>query len=234
MINKIAVWGDSILKGVVLDPQTGRYVRLKDNCCVDVVSQQLHIPIENHAKFGLTSEKGKVLLESRLQKEQSCDVAVLCFGGNDVDHNWAEIAEHPQEENPPHVKPERFAANLREMVQAVREKGIRPVLMTLPPIDARRYFNWLSKGIAKPQNILRWLGDVSTIFRHHAQYSGIVKQTAEKERCDLVDIRSAFLNQPRYSDFLCLDGIHPNAQGHELMEREFLRFASQTLHQKGA
>ena len=120
------------------------------------------------------------------------------------------------------------------MVQAVREKGIRPVLMTLPPIDAGRYFNWFSKGIAKPQNILRWLGDVSTIFRHHAQYSGIVRQTAEQERCDLVDIRSAFLNQPRYSDFLCLDGIHPNAQGHELMEREFLRFASQTLHQKGA
>ena len=57
MISKIEVWGDSILRGVVLDPETRRYSRLKEASCVALSSRALGIPAENHARFGMTSEK---------------------------------------------------------------------------------------------------------------------------------------------------------------------------------
>ena len=56
MISKIEVWGDSILRGVVLDPETRRYSRLKEASCVALSSRALGIPAENHARFGMTSE----------------------------------------------------------------------------------------------------------------------------------------------------------------------------------
>ena len=49
MISKIEVWGDSILRGVVLDPETRRYSRLKEASCVALSSRALGIPAENHA-----------------------------------------------------------------------------------------------------------------------------------------------------------------------------------------
>ena len=47
MISKIEVWGDSILRDVVLDPATRRYSRLKEASCVALSSRALGIPAEN-------------------------------------------------------------------------------------------------------------------------------------------------------------------------------------------
>ena len=47
MKKQIFIWGDSILKGVVLDEKQGKYIRLKEKSCVASVEQELHIPIEN-------------------------------------------------------------------------------------------------------------------------------------------------------------------------------------------
>ena len=44
MISKIEVWGDSILRDVVLDPATRRYSRLKEASCVALSSRALGIP----------------------------------------------------------------------------------------------------------------------------------------------------------------------------------------------
>lgn len=66
MISKIEVWGDSILRDVVLDPATRRYSRLKEASCVALSSRALGIPAENHARFGMTSEKGRVVMEREI------------------------------------------------------------------------------------------------------------------------------------------------------------------------
>lgn len=77
MISKIEVWGDSILRGVVLDPETRRYSRLKEASCVALSSRALGIPAENHARFGMTSEKGRVVMEREIPAHAEGEAALI-------------------------------------------------------------------------------------------------------------------------------------------------------------
>lgn len=95
MISKIEVWGDSILRGVVLDPATRRYSRLKEASCVALSSRALGIPAENHARFGMTSEKGRVVMEREIPAHAEGEAALIGFGGNDIDYDWRAVAARP-------------------------------------------------------------------------------------------------------------------------------------------
>ena len=48
-------------------------------------------------------------------------------------------------------------------------------------------------------------------------YSTEIHKIAEEENVSLIDIRSIFLKMKNYADYLCVDGIHPNAAGHRLI-----------------
>jgi len=119
-----------------------------------------------------------------------------------------------------------------EVVQELREKGFRPVLMTLPPLDAERYFAWFTRTGLDQKAILGWLGDVQFIYRWHESYSSAIWEIGETWKAPVADIRKAFLEQRNYSRFLCRDGIHPNAEGHQLIKSEIIRFARE--HQGNA
>ena len=96
------------------------------------------------------------------------------------------------------------------------EHGGNPVLLTLPPIDAHRYFNWFTQG-ENVENILQWLGDIDRIYRWHEMYNLAVCRVAMQEGVLLLDISSRFLERSHYEELLCEDGIHPNEKGHELI-----------------
>ena len=119
MIQRLAVLGDSILRGVVLDEASGRYVHLKESC-VAGAQQQLGLSIDNFSRFGMTSEKGLQVARQRLPEQGGYDACLICFGGNDVDHCWKQVAEDPQGENPPHVACGRYIENMGQMVEDVR------------------------------------------------------------------------------------------------------------------
>ena len=106
--------------------------------------------------------------------------------------------------------------NIMEMVKKAREHRMKPVLLTLPPINSRLYFNFISKG-KSPENILSWLGDNGHIYRYHERYSTIVTKIARECHCRLIDIRSAFLDIWDTKDFFCADGIHPSQKGQEFI-----------------
>ncbi len=229
MLKRIVVWGDSILKGIVLDANTGRYTRLSEEGCVPSVSRSLNIPIINHSKFGMTTEKALSLLEKSKETAEDCDAAVICFGGNDVDHNWPDIAAHPEAPHLPATPLDHFKQNLSDMVKLVQDRGMIPILVSLPPIDPQRYFNWFTKGIEKSENILRWLGEVGYIYRMHELYSDTVVKLSRALDCRLIDIRQAFLEKREFPGCLCLDGIHPNQAGHALMQRVFCDYARENI-----
>jgi lysophospholipase L1-like esterase len=105
-----------------------------------------------------------------------------------------------------------------ELIGLVQKNGGRPVLLNLPPIDPKRYFRWISKGLDKT-NILAFLGEIETIYRWQEMYSKEVEELAVKEKIPFIDIRSGFLNKKNFSDYLCADGIHPNEKGHLLISR---------------
>ncbi len=211
----IEVWGDSVLKGVIYDENRKKYKRLEQNTALDKIAE-LGLDVKNNTKFGLTAPKARNLMMNALEKGVQAEMAIIEFGGNDCDFDWAQVSEHPEREHQPHTTLEDFRRCITDMVQSLRSHGITPVLMNLPPIHSEKYFAWISQKL-NPQAILRWLGDKELIYRHHECYSLTVMNLAKNLGCDLIDVRQPFLLKRDYYHYLCEDGIHPNEKGHELM-----------------
>ena len=49
----------------------------------------------------------------------------------------------------------------------------------------------------------------------------MIRRVAARENAMLLDVRDWFLSQARFTDLMCVDGIHPNARGHELLFERF-------------
>ena len=113
------------------------------------------------------------------------------------------------------------------MVSIVKKHGIEPVLFNLPPIDAKRYFKWFTRGIEKSENILKWLGDVEKIYRLQELYSDTIVKMSYMLGCRLIDLRSEFLRERDFDGLICIDGIHPNKKGHILMTKTLTKYISE-------
>lgn len=213
----LSIWGDSIAKGVVFDEQRGRYAVCRDNC-VSRLSRDAGVDVENFSVMGNTTEQGLRRMEGQPLKPGN--LAVIEFGGNDCDLDWAAACEHPEVEQRGRVPLEAFGENLRAMVRRVREGGMIPALVTPPPLVAQRYFDWVSRKLDKAR-ILSYLGDVEHIYRWQERYALMIRRVAARENAMLLDVRDWFLSQARFTDLMCVDGIHPNARGHELLFERF-------------
>lgn len=213
----VAVWGDSVMKGVVYDEGRGRYALLPESG-VQRASRTLGVPVRNRARMGCTVGKGMDIVRRDLSAGMTEGVALIEFGGNDCDFDWAQIAAAPTAEHQPKTPLGVFTARLTEMVALVRQQGMQPVLLTLPPIHAARYFAFFTRSGLDRDSILQWLGDVEHIYRWHERYNNAVVQVARRTDVPLADVRDAFLSCTHYDELLCVDGIHPNEKGHAIIE----------------
>lgn len=226
---QIQIYGDSIMKGILLDKSSNRYYPIKQSD-TDKLYTQLGLVINNRSKFGCTIEKGQQSLNKALEKGLSCDYILLEYGGNDCDYDWARVAESPDASHEPHTPLQVFEQTYRSMLNAIRQHGITPVVMNLPPIDSDRYFGWITRSGLCAQNILRFLGDVQMISRFQELYSLAATKIAYETGALFVDVRSAFLEKRSYkSTLICEDGIHPNENGHQLILDVLARFAAEHL-----
>jgi len=222
---KVCVLGDSIAKGVVYDETRKRYVFLK-NSCVQLIQQNSGIEINNCSCFGCTVTKGESLLEKIEDELGEYDYTFVELGGNDCDFNWAKVAEDPYQKHDCNTPLDVFKEKYAEIIERIKKAGSKPVLVTLPPIDSERFFNWISKGLNK-DNILKFLGDIEQISRWQAMFNDAVKQIAEHYRLPLYDIRSGFFESKcKMTDYLCQDGIHPNEEGHKLIYKTIAKRTS--------
>jgi len=218
----IAILGDSIPKGVVLSEKK-KYIFSKEGF-IKKLTQKLRANVFDFSKFGTTTLYGKKLLRSKVT-EVDPDIVLIEYGGNDCDYNWDEVAETPQKEHLPKLSPAAFGENIKEMTVSLKKAGKTPVLVNLPPLDPQRYFNWFGKGDNERKGrILEWLLRIDNIYWWHERYSYIVDKIAAVTGSHLINIRRAFLDKPDYRDYICEDGIHPNAEGQTLIERMFLRY----------
>ncbi len=225
IIRQIAVFGDSILKGIQINPLNKKYCT-ENHIDLEMLSETYALDIENYSKFGCTITKGQKTLEKKLAKGMGCDFVVMDFGGNDCDFDWQAISDDPTADYKPNTPLDVFAQTYRDIIHMLKEKAIRPILTTLPPIEPQRFFDWFCKDLNK-ENILKWLGGVSTIYRYQENYSRTVEAIAKEENVLLVDLRGAFLRHRRIDDLLCEDGTHPNTKGQELITAAFANFARQ-------
>lgn len=224
LAKQIGVWGDSILKGVVLDDVKGNYQMLKDSC-IDLFQKHVALPVLNRSRFGFTVVRGRRLLEKALERELACDMVLLEYGGNDCDYDWQAVAADPQGLHQPFTPLADFCHHMEAMISALKQNNIMPVLMSLPPIHSERYYNFIvSKGV-DGEALMQFLGDVNQIYKHHEQYSLAVTRIAYEQHCLYLPVREAFLEAGKRQDLTCLDGIHPNQKGHQLMQEVFLSSA---------
>ncbi len=215
----LAVWGDSILKGIVQGTEGKMYSVLPDNA-LKLAADNFDITIINHCYFGSTVSKGKSLLQRDMERNIECDAGIIEFGGNDCDYDWTALCQAPGEHHLPRTPIEQFAERVQEMIDLLRSRGIRPVLTTLPPLVSDRYFKTISRGL-DADFILKWLGDEAYLYRWHEMYSDEIIKLALKNDCFLIDLRKAFLEERNYQRLFCEDGIHPNRDGHQFIYRIF-------------
>lgn len=226
-VKKIALYGDSILKGVQLSDNE-RYT-VDNRMGLEDLAKEYSIELANMSKFGCTVTKGEAMLDKGLQKGMTCQAVVMDFGGNDCDFDWRAVSEAPDCEHLPNTPISLFCETYKRMVSKLRSANIIPVLTNLPPISAQRYFDWFCRAGLSKENILRWLGSVETINRYQEGYSLAVERIARECSVPLIDIRSEFLLRRHADELLCADGIHPNTAGQKVIAAAFSSFARENL-----
>lgn len=222
IMKNACLFGDSIAKGITFDDLSGKYTILKNNFA-SMAADSLGVLLMNKAKFGCTIKKGQEVISKIIRQTVSnkfFDYAFLEFGGNDCDFNWKEISMDPLAEHLPKTPLPEFVRTYGEIIEDLKKHAILPVIMTLPPLVAEAYFQWISRDIDRKDNILAWLGgNVESIYYWHERYNSAVWEVASKTGIHVIDIRKTFLEKKNVRHFLCTDGIHLNQAGHELVYR---------------
>lgn len=204
------IYGDSLLKATVPDEEMRYHFHLPE---VMAHYPTDRLEVVNRAKMGATVTKGLSLVEHDAARGIDARWALVAYGGNDSDFDWPAIAAAPEEAHLPHTVLPEFVEKLRCVVKILCDAGVQPVLMTLPPIDSVRYFNFISRR-SDGQRILDWLGDVGRIYRHQEMYSDAVAALAMGEGLPLIDVRRQFLPLRDLPRLIAADGIHLTMPGY--------------------
>lgn len=215
MKSKIIALGDSIIKGVILNIEDNGQLHytLSDQNIVDQVAAGLHLEVINLGKTGCTIHSGEGIVDRHLAGIEDAKYALLCYGGNDSDYNWRSIALSPNCEHYPKTPITQFEKTYKRIIDKVRQAGVVPLVMSLPPMDAEKYYQFFTSVFSNEEkrNISRWLkGGSDAIYAGHDLYNDAVKRIASAADVQIIDISNAFHDTQKY---LCVDGIHPNPAG---------------------
>ncbi len=218
MVN-VVIYGDSIMKGAT--PEGSNRYRSVLPRFLPRLAEKYDLDVTNRSRFGSTIDRGYAMLQKDLQAKTPYQIALVEYGGNDCDFDWKAIAEAPEAEHKPKTSMADFLHTLETMAENLLQKGIQPLLMTLPPIDAEKYLSFICRNGLSRENILKWLGEEQMIYRYQEMYSAAILKLAMRRRFPVVDVRSYFLDKHNYTDLISADGIHPSEEGYALIHRAF-------------
>lgn len=217
-MKKIAVFGDSILKGAVTGFSDHLFDVLEENS-LSLAQKKLGFELHNDSVFGSVISKSQRRLNKFFEKGEKADIVIIESGGNDSDYDWAQVSADPEN---PELKPRTpFADYMRildEMVQTAKANGALPVVMTTPSLVADRWYKHISRG-QNEENLKKFLGECPSdkIGKFHEMYNLNLMEYCVKNNVFMVDMRKALLETPDYRALMCQDGIHPNQKGYEFM-----------------
>lgn len=207
MSKQLLIFGDSVLRGVIYDGETGKYHLCKD---------KLGIEAHNLCRMGATSRQGVETVRKMLDVCDENTVALIEYGGNDCNYDWPRISQDPALDLPCAVMPEEYENNLKTICRLLTDKGSQVIFSSLLPLEENKFMRYISQGLSY-DNILSWLGTVHRLTEWQAYYNAIVTDCAKKWHLPLLDLRSSVSADE--SDLFCLDGIHPTEAGHEKIHR---------------
>ena len=224
---KLVALGDSIIKGVLVqsEGERSRY-SLADKSIVECCAEKLGGESLNLGKMGCTIEAGERILNRYLDKMSGAQYVLLEYGGNDSDYNWQEIAEAPEKEHFPRTRLEVFEQVYERVINKIKEMGAIPLVLSLPPMDAERYFAFFSQKWEDGfrANVMRWLGgSTNTIMSGHELYNLATMRIAQRTGAQWIDVTSGLLRDHNFRAYLCDDGIHPNERGQRMIAEAVLQ-----------
>ena len=122
MHDMIYLWGDSIGKGVIYNPERKRYCLAQHRCSKELSAAGLNL--DNHAQMGATVLDG---FEDFCQTEtQPGSVAVIEFGGNDCDLDWEQVAAEPERFHDGKLSLAAFREMLVTFIRTARARQTAP------------------------------------------------------------------------------------------------------------
>lgn len=225
MERKVAVFGDSISKGIVYENE--KLSKISEDA-VTLIAEEYGYDIENYSKYGQSLKKlcEKEVFKSFVDKNECSGqiYAVICIGGNDANFNWKEVGENPRYNHHALTPVKEFEELLDKSVKILLEKCERVILTTIPPVDSKRYFENVICKMTDGEKVLEFFdGDVTNISRHQEAYNYAIIKCAIRNGCPIIDLRTGFLLDRTYLRNYCIDGVHPNGKGHRFMAEEVVR-----------
>ena len=216
---KLLLIGDSLMKGVYQDINPDHFETFDQPCWLEIASE-LNLTVQNRARFGCTISKAIKTVEQQMEEgrlpEQS--VVIVLVGGNDCKFPWTSISKDPGGFYEATTSPEQFYQQYFDFVSMLKSADMIPILMNLPPLDAKKYLASLSQRKNRNQRlIIKYLGDVQAIYRYHEYYSGLVERVAVVQKCAMIDIRRPFLLRKDFRSLISPDGIHLSVNGYRFM-----------------
>jgi len=225
---KVCIWGDSIFKGVIYSPDLNRHIFINDSC-INLIANEYKLQIENYSKFGQTSAYALDKLPKALALNHDFNYAIIELGGNDCDYNWKDISTDPDANHLAKVSLEDYIHNIESIVLEFKKYSITPIIVNLPPIDAERYFRFISTGL-NSDNIHKWLKDVEHIYRVQEMYSLALTKYAYRNGIKVLDLRGDLLAEENYYQYVCEDGIHINERGHHKIYELFVKYIANSIN----
>lgn len=219
-MKNLVIFGDSIPKGIIYD--NGRIKKARV-CAVDILTEYYKLDsVKNYSVYGQTlarlTAKGTIDEYLKTVDLSQDNYAAICIGGNDADYDWKTIALSPEKAHLPLTPIDEYAAMLDKAVKKLLNFGHKVYLLTLPPVYSHLYFDNVISKIADGESIMKFLGgDVSNIYRHQELFNYEVIKCAYENNVNLIDIRSALLNDRDCYGKYCLDGVHPNEIGQNFL-----------------
>ena len=220
MTKLITVLGDSIARGLMYDSASSRYTVYPDTYASKL--KNLGYSLKNLARVGGTIDNALEMFD-KCEKQPGGRLAIE-LGGNDSDLNWREVAENPDIYHEAKIPLKEFGEKLGRLISLAHKNELRPIVVTPLPVVAERYVKWISRGL-NADNILRYLGSYEYIYRWQERYALEALKTALATDTEVFDLRSQFLYQRDFADFMCEDGIHPNPAGHALIAQAVSNYA---------
>ncbi len=230
IIESVCIWGDSILKGIAFNETKQKYYTMQTTA-IDILASCTSINIKNFSRFGCTTDKALVNLENKLEKGLNTQMAIIELGGNDCDHYWEEISKDPDGKHHAKIEIDDFCDNLIKIIKMLINNNIVPIIMNLPPINSERYFNWISSlPNVKSEKIMYWLKQKDIIYRNQEKYSNAICKLAQENSVHLIDVRNEFLSAKNLNDYLCIDGIHLNEKGQQVLGKTMLKYFHENIN----
>jgi lysophospholipase L1-like esterase len=126
---------------------------------------------------------------------QDPDLVIIQFGLND---SWVD-GDNP--DAGPRIPLDAYHRNLTHFVTSLRARGVAVILMT-PNAIGKKYETWRKRRLGL--------------------YAAAVREVAETHGIRLVRVHEIFRRAKEGPDSLLLDGMHPNARGHQIIANELL------------